>query len=170
VRRRIALLAVLGAFLVVVPASASATGLSSVVSPVTRLLCGCNPAAAARSTVEVVGSRVRTVSMSIVHVVRGCHVWALGAKQLSAKTVVRVKPGTKLKLRITCPMDFDIVQVSGPKLRLGGARFYTGSTRVIVFRKAGLYKFVAKNVQTSEEVGLQTLGEDNLLRLTIRVK
>ena len=168
-RRRVVLLAILGALVVVLPASASGTA-ASVVSPVTRLLCGCNPAAAAKSTVATVGARVRTVSMSIVHTVRGCHVWALGAKQLGPTATVTLKKGTKLKLRVTCPMDFDLRQVRGPKVRLGPTRFYTGTTRVIVFKKAGVYRFVGKNIQTSEEVGLQTLGADNTLKLKIRVK
>jgi hypothetical protein len=170
VRRRTALLLVLGAFLVLVPTSASAAGIPSFVSPVTRLLCGCNPVSAAKATAVAVSSRVSVVSMSIVHVLRGCHVWALSSKQLGPTATVTVKPGTKLKLRVNCPMDFDIVQVAGPRLALGDPRFYTGSTRVIVFKKAGLYRFAAKNVQTSDEVGLETLGDDNGLRLTIRVK
>jgi hypothetical protein len=163
------LLALLGALLVVVPASASGTA-ASVVSPVTRLLCGCNPAAAAKSTVATVGVRVRTASVSIVHTIRGCHIWALGAKQLGPTATITLKKGTKVKLRVTCPMDFDLRQIRGPKVRLGPARFYAGTTRVIVFRKAGVYRFVGTNVQTSEEVGLQTLGADNTLRLKIRVK
>ena len=136
----------------------------------TRLLCGCDPASAVRTTTVALSSRVSTVSMSIVHVVRGCHFWALGSRQLGPSAIVTVKPGTKLKLRVTCPMDFDVTQVAGPKLALGGTRFYTGTTRVLVFRKAGLYRFVARNVQTSDELGLETLGDDNPLKLTIRVR
>ena len=83
---------------------------------------------------------------------------------------IDVKAGTRLKLRIDCPMDFDLTQVAGPRLALGGRRFSTGSTRVIVFRKVGVYKFVAQNVQTSAEAGLATLGTDNVPRLTIRVR
>jgi len=67
-------------------------------------------------------------------------------------------------------MDFDLTQTAGPKLALGGSRLYTGTTRTLVFRKAGLYKLVAKNVQTSDEIGLETLGEDNFLRLIVRVR
>ena len=67
-------------------------------------------------------------------------------------------------------MDFDLTQTAGPKLALGGSRLYTGTTRTLVFRKAGLYKLVAKNVQTSDEIGLETLGEDNSLRLIVRVR
>ena len=114
--------------------------------------------------------RVSTVSVSIVHVVRGCHVWALGRRQLGPAATIDVKVGTRLKLRIDCPMDFNLMQVAGPKLGLGDRRFYTGSTRVIVFRKPGVYKLVARNVQTSDEAGLETLGEDNVPRLTIRVR
>lgn len=103
---------------------------------------------------------------------RGCHVWTLGQaqKQLGPSAIVTVKPGTKLKLRVNCPMDFDLVQVAGPTIPLGGTRFYAGSTRVLVFKKPGVYRFTGKNVQTSDEVGLQTLGDDNGLKLTIRVK
>ena len=57
-----------------------------------------------------------------------------------------------------------------PKLALRSQRLYTGTTRTLVFRKVGLYKLVAKNVQTSDEAGLETLGEDNSLRLTVRVR
>jgi hypothetical protein len=67
-------------------------------------------------------------------------------------------------------MDFELRQTAGPKLALGGSRLYTGTTRTLVFRKAGLYKLVATNVQTSDELGLETLGEDNFLKLTVRVR
>lgn len=67
-------------------------------------------------------------------------------------------------------MDFDLVQTAGPKLAIGSPRLYTGTMRTLVFRKVGLYKLVAKNVQTSDEAGLETLGEDNSLRLTVRVR
>jgi hypothetical protein len=123
-----------------------------------------------KATTEAVSSRVRTVSMSIVHVFRGCHVWMLGSRQLGPSAVVPVKPGTKLKLRVSCPMDFDLVQLAGPKLAFGGPRFYAGTTRVLTFRKVGVYRFAARNVQSSDEAGLETLGDDNALRLTIRVR
>ena len=126
------------------------------------LLAGAPAAAAATQAVP-------TVAMSIVHVVRGCHVWARGSKQLGATARISVKRGTRLTLRISCPMDFDVKQVAGPRLAIGNPRFFSGTTRVIVFRKAGIYRLVATNVQSSEEMGLQTLGDDSVLRLTVRV-
>lgn len=115
-------------------------------------------------------TRVPTIAMSIVHVVRGCHVWVLGSKQVGPTTKITMKRGTRLKLRVSCPMDFDIVQTRGPRLALGRSRFVAGTTRIVVFRKAGVYRLVARNVQSSEEMGLQTLGEDNVLRLVVRVR
>jgi len=110
-----------------------------------------------------------TIALSIVHFVHGCHVWAR-SKVLGPATTISVKPGTRLKIRASCPMDFDITQTAGPKLRFGSPRLYSGTTRTLVFRKPGVYKLVAKNVQTSEEAGLETLGPDNPLRLIVRVR
>jgi len=111
-----------------------------------------------------------SLALSIVHFVRGCHVWSTTSKVLGPSATLSVKRGTRLKIRVSCPMDFDLRQTAGSRLALGGPRFHTGTTRTIVFRKAGVYKLVAKNVQTSDEVGLETLGEDNSLKLTVRVR
>ena len=110
-----------------------------------------------------------TVRMSIVHHVRGCHVWS-AKRLLGASTKITVKRGTKLQVRISCPMDFDFAQLSGPKLALGNPRSVAGTTRTIVLGKLGTYRLRATNVQTSEEQGLQTLGPDNLLTLTVVVR
>lgn len=120
--------------------------------------------------IAVASTQASTLALSIVHVVRNCHVWSTGSKTLGPVATISVKPGTRLNLRVSCPMDFDLRQTAGPKLALGGSRLYTGTTRKLVFRKAGLYKLVAKNVQTSDEIGLETLGEDNFLKLIVRVR
>jgi len=114
-------------------------------------------------------ARPPTLAMSIVHVFRNCHVWTLGAKDLGAAPVLKTKPGARIKLRISCPMSFDLTQTAGPKLTLGSPRLVAGTTRTIVFAKPGVYRLLARNVETSEEMGLQTLGADNVLRLTVRV-
>ena len=45
-----------------------------------------------------------------------------------------------------------------------------GTTRTIVFAKRGVYKLLARNIQSSDQLGLETLGDDNVLTLTIRVR
>lgn len=108
-----------------------------------------------------------TVRLAILHYVRGCHVWSSNKKP-DARIVVR--RGVRVAIRPNCPMDFDFVQVAGPKLAFGSPRVQAGTTRTVVFRRRGVYRLVAKNVQSSEELGLQTLGKDNRLTLTVVVK
>ena len=111
-----------------------------------------------------------TVRMTIVHFFRGCHVWGTNdAQPLGPTRKITLKPGSKLVIRDNCPMSFDFSQVAGPKLALGGPRIYPGTARTIVFRKVGLYRLKATSTMTSEEMGLQTLGPDNTLVLTVRV-
>ncbi len=111
-----------------------------------------------------------TVRLTIVHTLRGCHVWNLGAKNLGATAKLTVKRGARIEIRANCPMDFVVTQVAGPKVALGAPRLYAGTTRTITFRKAGLYRLKVKNVQTPEERGLVTLGETNVPTLTIVVR
>jgi hypothetical protein len=111
-----------------------------------------------------------TIRMAIVHVVHGCHAWSTATRIVGPTRRMTVARGTRLVVRVNCPMDFVFVQTAGPKLKLGTGRSYAGTRRTIVFAKAGLYKLKAKNVQTSEERGLDTLGPDNTLTLTVRVK
>ena len=56
---------------------------------------------------------------------------------------------------------------AGRPLALGASTFQAGTTRYVVFRRPGTYKLRARNLQTPEEAGLQTLGADNTPILTI---
>ena len=111
-----------------------------------------------------------TVRLTIAHVAQHCHVWRTSTRTIGASTKIKVVRGTRLVIRSDCPMDFDYAQTRGPKLALGNPRTFAGGSRVIVFRKAGVYGLTATNVQTPEERGLVTLGEANTLRLTVVVK
>ena len=111
-----------------------------------------------------------TFRMTIIHTVGGCHIWQVGSKSLSASTRITIKRGTRLQIRPNCPMDFDFRQVAGPSLALGARRTYAGTTRTIVFRRAGVYRLAVTNVQSSAERGLETLGPDNTLTLTVVVR
>lgn len=110
----------------------------------------------------------KTVRLAIVHTVSGCHVWQTTAN-LGPSGVLKVTAGTKVVLRVSCPMDFTLAQVRGPRLALGDPTMHTGTSRTIVFAKRGTYVLAATNLQSSAEMGLQTLGPDNQLLLTVRV-
>lgn len=111
-----------------------------------------------------------TFRLTIAHVVKNCHVWATASKQLGASTRIGLRRGERVVIRIDCPMDFDFVQTAGSRLQLGGRRIYGGQSRTILFRRAGVYRLRATNVQTPAERGLETLGPPNTLVLTIVVK
>lgn len=118
-------------------------------------------------SVFAVAAPSKTVRLAIIHTVRGCHVWQ-GASNLGATSVLKVKVGTKVVLRVSCPMDFTLTQVRGPKLVLGDPTMHTGTSRTFVFRTRGTYVLRAVNIQSSTEMGLQTLGPDNVLTLTVK--
>ena len=58
---------------------------------------------------------------------------------------------------------------TAPRVPLADLRLRRSEVRLLAFRKAGLYRFEAANVQPSEELGLQTLGPDNTLKIVVRV-
>jgi hypothetical protein len=112
-----------------------------------------------------------TVRLAIVHVVQGCHVWGtVDSQPLGPTHTIVLKRGAHLQIRINCPMSFDFSQLSGPKLQLGSPRTYAGTARTIVFVRAGLYRLQAVNVESSAQMGMTTLGPDNTLVLTVRVR
>ena len=111
-----------------------------------------------------------TVRLVIAHVVQHCHVWRRSTRTLGGTAKIVVRRRTRLVVRSDCPMDFDYAQTRGPKLALGNPRTFAGDSRVIVFRKAGVYRLTATNVQTPEERGLVTLGAPNTLTLTVVVR
>jgi hypothetical protein len=110
-----------------------------------------------------------TFRLSIMHTVHGCHVWVT-TKVLGASTTITIRRGTRLEIRPSCPMDFDFAQTAGPRLALGDPRTLRGTVRTVVFPRRGVYRLTATNVQAPADVGLQTLGPDNVLRLTVVVR
>ena len=120
------------------------------------------------AVVFAVAAPSKTVRLSIIHTVRGCHVWQ-STHDLGPATTLKLKRGDKLQLRVSCPMAFRLTQLRGPKLPLGDPTMQTGTQRTIKFAKKGVYVLRAVNLQSSAEMGLQTLGPDNQMTLTIRV-
>ncbi len=112
-----------------------------------------------------------TVRLTIIHVLRGCHAWGTAdGSPLGASRTVTVTRGTRLQIRDNCPMAFDVVQIAGPRLALGPSQWQPGTSHTLVFPIRGVFKLRATNVQSSEDMGLATLGPDNTLVLTIRVR
>jgi hypothetical protein len=105
--------------------------------------------------------------LRIIHVQRGCHVWTNGKRQAS-----RVRMTFHRNARLTIlNLDLDghkLIQKAGPALRLGGTMMMNHRAS-LVFRKAGVYKFVTQSVEMPGMPEVETTGPDNLLTLTIKV-
>jgi FtsP/CotA-like multicopper oxidase with cupredoxin domain len=130
-------------------------------------------AVAAAVIVPVAGAAAvsPTVRLTIDHIVQGCHSWGTAESEpIGPKRKIVVRRGTRLQIRVSCPMDFLFAQTAGPKLKLGDPVTHTGTVRTIVFAKRGTYRLRAANVQSSEQMNLQTLGPDTVLVLTVVVR
>ena len=86
--------------------------------------------------------------LEIKHYFRGCHVFS---KNEQPVVNVRLRKGDRIQLVDHDPMDFDVTQTAGRRVGLADPRLRRSEVRLLVFRKAGLYRFELKNVQTSEE-------------------
>ena len=112
-----------------------------------------------------------TIRLVIIHFVQGCHVWGtVDSQPLGPTRTIVVARGARVQIRVNCPMTFDLTQVAGPRIAGGTGRIYPGTVRAVTFVRAGVYRFQAVNVQSSSELGLQTMGADNVLVLTVRVR
>jgi hypothetical protein len=112
-----------------------------------------------------------TIRLAIIHFVQGCHVWGtVDSQPLGPTRTIVLTRGAQVQIRVNCPMTFDLTQVAGPRIAGGTGRIYPGTVRTVTFARAGVYRFQAVNVQSSSELGLQTMGADNTLVLTVRVK
>ena len=113
-----------------------------------------------------------TATVTIRHQMRGCHSWSFNSGPFKASQSVTVKVGTVLKFTNNDVMPHKLVQAAGPKMRLAHPNMIkmTSSATVKLTQK-GLYRFKTRAGEDYAWAGsMKTVGEDNVLRLTVRVK
>ncbi len=116
----------------------------------------------------VVTAGSKTVRLTIVHVARGCHVWTDGGR-VGPGVKLFVKPGTRLTV-VNADLDtHKLVQLGGPKLRLGPP-LKMNARRTVRFVKPGVYRLMTEKVETPGAMDVKTLGEDHVLGLTVVVR
>jgi hypothetical protein len=122
--------------------------------------------------------------LAIRHQLRGCHAWSLNGGAYKVGQTVSIYHGGALTVVNHDVMPHKLVQTSGPavtytRVSRGGmiglkgtypaamlARM--GSTTAITFSSAGVYRFTTKPGEDYMS-GIKTMGEDNVLHLTVRV-
>ena len=104
--------------------------------------------------------------LEIKHYFRGCHVFAKNEKPTIN---VRLRKGDRIRILDHDVMDFDLIQTTGPRVSLGDPRLRRSETRLLVFRKPGLYRFEARTPRPPRSSGCRRSGPDNTLRITVRI-
>lgn len=124
-------------------------------------------------------------NLTIRHQVRGCHDWSLNGGKYGVKQVVKLSRGGALTITDNDLMPHLLIKLSGPavterlvktgSLSMGkmkapyatGLMPHMGATLSVKFTKAGTYTFRTKSLE--DYMKIKTVGEDNILRLTVVV-
>jgi hypothetical protein len=113
-----------------------------------------------------------TASVTIRHQVRGCHSWSVDGGAFAASQALVLARGGSIRFTDNDLMLHTLVQLSGPAVRMrngNGVMNHMGATTTVVFARAGTYVFKTKAGEDYVS-GVKTVGEDNVLRLTVKVR
>jgi plastocyanin len=142
------------------------------------VLAGFTVGAGLMAGVAMTGTNSHTASkapshstITIRHQMRGCHAWAVNGGAYQAIQRTTLAPGGTITFVDNDVMSHKLVLTGGPAVRYHGSpamRHMSASVRV-TFRKAGIYKFTTKAGEDYPGMAMKTIGEDNVLRLTVRV-
>ena len=128
-------------------------------------------AALAAALAAGVGSAAapRHVSLVIRHQVRGCHAWSVNGGAFRASQTVALRRGGWITVRNNDMMPHRLIETSGPSVRFVGRpnMNHMGASVKVVFARAGTYRFTTKAGE--DYMPVKTVGEDNVLRLTVKV-
>ena len=141
------------------------------------LLAGFTVGAGLMAGVAMTGTNARTASkapshstITIRHQMKGCHAWAVngGAYRPTQKTTL-ARGGTITFMNMDV-MPHKLVKTSGPAIHFTGKPNMNrmSATVKVRFSKAGVYKLTTKPGEDYMK-GMKTIGEDNVLRLTVKV-
>jgi hypothetical protein len=108
-------------------------------------------------------------TVTIRHQLRGCHTWSFANGPFQATLMVRVVRDTTLLFMNADMLPHRLVQVAGPKARLSTPNMsYIRAQATVSFRRPGIYRFTTRAGEDYMK-GMKTIGEDNILRLTVVV-
>lgn len=129
-------------------------------------------AAAAAAFTALPAGAGSSVPITIRHQVHGCHTWAGPNGVFRAALTLRAQPGTSFTIANRDVMPHTLVQLAGPRIHVIAPRMaHMNAVAKVALRTPGTYRF--KTVAGEDYPGMtnmKTVGEDNLLRLTVVVK
>lgn len=112
---------------------------------------------------------VSAAKLTIVHVQRGCHLWAAGTRRAGNATVTLRRGGSVTV--VNRDIDFHrVVQTAGPTVQLSGRALHMLERERVVFSEPGVYRFRTRKVEMPMMHDVETTGPDWLLTLVVRVR
>jgi plastocyanin len=134
----------------------------------------------------MVAAAAPTASVTIRHQVRGCHTWSVNGGPFAASHAVTLARGASIRFTNNDVMPHQLVKVSGPRVQMRngttmpmgmgmhraaapGVMSHMGATTTVSFSRSGTYVFKTKAGEDYMP-GFKTVGEDNVLRLTVHMK
>jgi hypothetical protein len=120
----------------------------------------------------VAGSAVaatNNATLTIRHQTHGCHSWSFDGKTWRSTQTITLVRGGVLTVIDNDVMSHKLIQVSGPKAILTGAAMkHMSSSAHLGFPVKGTYVFRTRPGEDYMK-GVKTIGEDNLLKLVVKV-
>ena len=110
-------------------------------------------------------------SVTIRHQTRGCHSWSINRGTSRASLTTTLACGGTIRFVNNDVMPHKLIKTSGPAVRyVGNPSMRQMSASVSVkLAKAGTYRFTTKAGEDYPGIHVKTIGEDNVLRLTVKV-
>ena len=119
---------------------------------------------------SIVAAAPKTAAVTIRHQTKGCHAWSVNGGAFAASQAVTLARGGSIRFTNNDVMPHVLIKLSGPAVHMAnaGAMNRMGATTTVSFTRAGTYVFKTKPGE-DYMAGVKTVGEDNVLRLTVKV-
>jgi plastocyanin len=117
-----------------------------------------------------VAAAPKGAAVVIRHQLRGCHSWSFNGGAFNPALAARLARGGTITFVDDDLMPHQLIEKSGPAVRYSGNPLMhkMGASVRVTFPKAGVYVFGTKAGEDYVK-GVKTIGEDNVLRLTVTV-
>jgi len=127
---------------------------------------------AAAALLIVPAASASTTTITISHQTKGCHMWQVGSANPKVSLSLTLTAGTVLRFVDNDIMPHRLIQQAGKKLALvkPNMKRMSASTSVKLAHP-GVYRFTTKAGEDYPWMkSMKTIGEDNVLHLTVHVK
>jgi plastocyanin len=110
-------------------------------------------------------------SVTIRHQTRGCHSWSINGGAGRASLTTTLARGGTIRFVNDDVMPHKLIKTSGPAVRYVGnpSMRHMSASVSVKLAKAGTYRFTTKAGEDYPGIHVKTIGEDNVLRLTVKV-